>query len=138
MAKHGFSAALSARLAAVEARLTQVEHLRNRASEPKVPQFTIEEMREFLRRKVHEFADILASDAATAREQLRRRITKLIVTPKQTPDRPVFEVAGDVSLFQGNEDVMLTDSLEGIAEHYIAASIPLAGAVLDPSLPLAA
>jgi hypothetical protein len=122
----------------VEARLTQIEHLRNRASEPKAPVFTTEEVREFLRRKAHEFADILAGDAAIAREQLRRRITKLILTPKQTPDGPVFEVAGDVSLFQRNDDVMLTNSLEGIAEHYIVASISLAGAILNPSLPLAA
>jgi hypothetical protein len=29
-------------------------------------------------------------------------------------------------------------ALEGIAQHYIGASISLAGVVLDPSLPLAA
>jgi len=32
----------------------------------------------------------------------------------------------------------LQSSLEGIAEHYIGASISLLGVVLDPSLPLAA
>ena len=35
------------------------------------------------------------------------------------------------------DDVMHTNSLEGIAQHYIAGSIPLA-IVLDPSVPLAA
>jgi hypothetical protein len=99
--------------------------------------FTIEEIREFLEGKSQEFVKILAGDPAIAREQLRKRITKLVLTPKQTPDGSVFEVTGDVSPFQGNGDVMLTDSLEGIAEHYIGASISFAGVVLSPSLPLA-
>jgi len=100
-------------------------------------QFTIEEIREFLQRKTQEFADILAGDPETARTQLRKRISKLVLTPKETPGGFVFEVTGDVNLFQGNDDVMLTNSLEGIAEHYIGASISLAGVILDPSLPLA-
>lgn len=138
IAKHGFSLALSARLAAVESRIAQIQKLRNAGVEPKVPEFTTEEIREFVQRKSQEFANILAGDAAIAREQLRKRITKLVLTPRQTQDGSVFEVTGDVSLFQGNGDVMLTNSLEGIAEHYIDASISLAGVILAPSLPLAA
>jgi len=138
IAKHGFSTALSARLAAVESRIAQIQRLRDAGVEPKVPEFTTEEIREFVRRKSQEFANILAGDAAIAREQLRKRITKLVLTPKQTQDGSVFEVTGDVSLFQGAGDVMLTNSLEGIAQHYIDASISLAGVILDPSLPLAA
>ncbi len=138
IAKHGFSTALSARLAAVESRIAQIQRLRDAGVEPKVPEFTTEEIREFVQRKSLEFANILAGDAATAREQLRKRITKLILTPKQTQEGSVFEVTGDVSLFQDAGDVMLTNSLEGIAEHYIDASISLAGVVLKPALPLAA
>jgi hypothetical protein len=138
IAKHGFSTALSARLAAVESRIAQIHRLRDAGVEPKVPEFTTEEIREFVQRKSQEFANILAGDAATAREQLRKRITKLVLTPKETQDGSVFEVTGDVSLLQGAGDVMLTNSLEGIAEHYIGASISLAGVILNPSLPLAA
>jgi len=69
---------------------------------------------------------------------LQKRISKLVLTPKETPSGSVFEVSGDVSLFQGNNDVMLTNFLEGIAEHYMGASISLAGVVLNPALPLAA
>ena len=103
-----------------------------------MPEFTTEEIREFVQRKSQEFANILAGDAAIAREQLRKRITKLVLTPRQTQDGSVFEVTGDVSLFQGAGDVMLTNSLEGIAEHYIGGTISLTGVVHDPSLPLAA
>jgi septal ring factor EnvC (AmiA/AmiB activator) len=138
IAKHGFSPALSARLAAVESRIAQIQKLRNAGVETKVPEFTTEEIREFVQRKSQEFANILAGDAATAREQLRKRITKLVLTPKQTQDGSVFEVTGDVSLFQANGDVMLTNSLEGIGEHYIGGTILLTGVILNPSQPLAA
>ena len=103
-----------------------------------MPEFTTEEIREFVQRKSQEFANILAGDAAIAREQLRQSITKLVLTPKQTQDGSVFEVTGDVSLFQGNGDVMLTNSLEGIAVHYINPTMLLTGVVLDPSLDLSA
>jgi site-specific DNA recombinase len=138
IAKHGFSHALSARLATVESRIAQIQRLRDAGVEPKVPEFTTEEIREFVQRKSQEFANILAGDAAIAREQLRKRITKLVLTPKETQDGSVFEVTGDVSLFQGAGDVMLTNSLEGIAQHYIDASISLAGVMLNPALPLVA
>lgn len=121
IAKHGFSHALSSRLATVESRIAQIQRLRDAGVEPKVPEFTTEEIRDFVQRKSQEFGNLLAGDAATAREQLRKRITKLVLTPKQTPDGPVFEVTGDVSLFQGS-----------------GASISLASVVLNPSLPLTA
>jgi DNA invertase Pin-like site-specific DNA recombinase len=138
IAKHGFSPALSARLGTVESRIAQIQRLRDAGVEPKAPEFTTEEIREFVQRKSQEFANILAGDTAIAREQLRQRITKLVLTPKQTQDGSVFEVTGDVSLFQGAGDVMLTNSLEGIAQHYTDVSISLAGVTLDPSVRLAA
>ena len=137
IARHGLSAGLSARLTFVENRISQIQRLHDAGVEPKVPEFTIEEVREFLRRKTQELANILAGNAETSRAQLQKRITKLVLTPKHTPDGSVFEVTGDINLFQGNGDVMLTNSLEGIAQQYIDASISLTGVRLDPSLPLA-
>jgi hypothetical protein len=115
----------------VETRLGQIQRLSDSALEPKVPVFSIEEIREFLVQKSHEFANILAGDPATAREQLRKRITKLVLTPKETLDGAVFEVTGDVGLFQGDGDVMLTNSLEGIGEHYTSV-LSLTGLQLNP------
>ena len=138
IAQHGLSEGLSARLTSVENRISQIQRLRDAGVEPKVPEFTIEEVREFLRRKTQEFTNILAGKAETSRAQLQKSITKLVLTPKQTPDGSVFEVRGDINLFHGSGDVMLTNSLEGIAQQYIGASLPLAGVRLNPSLPLAA
>jgi DNA anti-recombination protein RmuC len=138
IARHGLSAGLSTRLSSVENRISQIQRLHDAGVEPKVPEFTIEEVREFLRRKIQEFTNILVANAEASRAQLQKCITKLVLTPKQTPDGSVFDVTGDINLFQGNGDVMLTNSLEGIAQHYIGASFSLAGVRLDASLPLAA
>lgn len=64
-------------------------------------------------------------------------ILNLIVTPRETPDGAVLEIKGDVELFRGG-DVLLEVSLDGIAQHYINATIPLASVILDPSLPVVA
>jgi hypothetical protein len=49
----------------------------------------------------------------------------------------VLEVSGDVALLRTG-DVLLESPMEGIAQHYIDASISLAGVIFNPSLPLAA
>jgi hypothetical protein len=56
-----------------------------------------------------------------------------VLTLKETPDGNVFEVSGDVALFVGDkEDVMVTNSLERIAQHYTLPAIPLACIFLNP------
>jgi hypothetical protein len=96
-------------------------------------------MRDFMRRKSQEFAKILAGDAGIAREQLRKRITKLLLTPEQSSEGFVFEATGDVSLFQGAGDVMLTNSLEGFEpstfgyETYVLTTEQVVGFVLSTS-----
>ena len=50
----------------------------------------------------------------------------------------MLEVAGSIGVFAGDGDAMLTNSLEGIAQHYTLPRIVLANVVLDPSLDVAA
>jgi hypothetical protein len=58
-----------------------------------------------------------------------------VLTLKETPDGNVFEVSGDVALFVGDkEDVMVTNSLERIAQHYTLPRIPFSGIFLNPRL----
>ena len=116
----------------MENRISKIRRLRDAGVEPKVPEFTIKEVREFLRRKTQEFTNILVGNAETSRAQLQKSITKLVLTPKQAPHGSVFEVTGDIDLFHGNGDVMLTNSLEGIAQHYIGASISTRGRQTRP------
>ena len=131
IAKHGISSLLSAQLATVESRLAEIGRMLTAKLEPEMPAFSNEEIHEFLRQKARQFCDVLTGDPALARQELQKRITKLILTPKDKPDGPVLEVTGDIAMFVG-DDVMLTNSLEGIGVHYIPFAISLAGLQLNP------
>jgi hypothetical protein len=135
IANHGISALLSAQLATLETRLAEIERRLSAKPLPKLRTFTDEQIRTFLRQESQHFCRILTGDSELARLEIQRRISKLILTPKQTPDGVVLEVSGDSGLFRGG-DVMLQSPLEGIAQHYTGFRIPLPSIVLDPALPL--
>jgi hypothetical protein len=137
IAKHGISPFLSAQLATVESKLADVERGLAAKPQPKLPEISDKEIHEFLRRKAQEFCELLTGDPARARQELQKRIDKLILTPMDTPNGSVLEVTGDIGMFT-KDDVMLPNSLEGIAQHYTPGVIALEGVVLDPSQPLAA
>ncbi len=99
--------------------------------------FTDEQIAEFLRQECRDFCGALAGDAEFARREIQKHIKSLVLTPKDTLDGTVLEVSGDVALLRTG-DVLVESPMEGIAEHYIHASIALAGVRIDPSLPLAA
>jgi hypothetical protein len=137
IAKHGISSLLSAQLATVESRLGEIGRMLTAKLEPEIPAFSNEEIHEFLRQKSQKFCDVLTGDPALARQELQKRIVKLVLTPRDTPDGPVLQVTGDIAMFV-SDDVMLTNSLEGIGEHYIPFAISLAGLQLDPRASLKA
>jgi site-specific DNA recombinase len=136
IAQHGCSSFLSAELARVESRLVEVDRLLTVKPTLKRPTFTDDEIREFLQKECRDFAELLTSDPETARREIQNRIKKLTLTPKQTPHGTMLEVSGDVGLLRTG-DVLVESPLEGIAQHYIAGSIPIA-ILLDPSVPCAA
>ena len=137
IAEYGMSPNLKTQLAANEARLKEVERALSAKPEAQVQKFSAEEIRGFVRRKSREFADILLGEPAIAKQELQKRIGKLVLTPKETPNGWALEVSGDVALFvQPDTDVMLTNSREGFGQHYIDSAIPFTGTFLDPSLPL--
>jgi DNA invertase Pin-like site-specific DNA recombinase len=134
--QHGYSATLSAQLSKVESRMAEINRLLTVKPASKLPRFTDEQIAEFLRRETKDFCDALTSDPEFARQEIQKRINRLVLTPRETPDGVVFEVSGDVALLR-NGDVLDESPLEGIAQHYILPQIKISLA-LDPSLPLAA
>ena len=135
--QHGYSSVLSAQLSKVEARMAEIERLLAAKPVLKLPKFTDQQIAEFLRHECQDFCDALTGDPEFARQEIQKRIKKLVLTPKETPEGPVLEVSGDVALLRTG-DVLAQSPMEGIAEHYIGASISLAGVILNPSLPLGA
>jgi len=138
VSQHGYSAFLSAELARVESRLAEVERLLTMKPAPKLVTFTDEQVRDFLRKECKNFCELLMSDPETARQEIRKRIKKLILTPKEMPDgMAVLEVSGDVELLRTG-DVLVESALDEIVQQYTQFGVVLTGIILDPSLPLSA
>jgi hypothetical protein len=82
--------------------------------------------------RISNFCEALAGDHELTRQELQKRIEKLVMTPKQMPDGVVPEVPEDVGLIRGS-DGMLQSSLEGIAQHHMFFRIPPPGIPPAPS-----
>lgn len=133
----GLSAFVAEQLRTVESRLAEIDRLLTSKPAARLSRFTNEQIREFLRKECKDFCEVLVGDPELAKQEIQKRIKKLVLTPKQTADGTILEVTGDVELLQGQEDLMLNNSMEGIAQHYALPQITIS-LVLDPSLPLAA
>ena len=136
ISQHGYSPFLSAQLAGAESRLAEVELSLSAKTATKLPTFTDEQVRGFLRKECNDFCELLKGDPETARREIQKQIKKLVMTPKETPNGTVFEVSGDVELLRTG-DVLLESPLEGTAQHYTLPRIVIT-ITLDPSLPVAA
>lgn len=133
ISQHGYSPSLSAQLACVEARQAQIERSLSAKPVSKLPTFTDEQIREFLRKESEDFCELLKGDPETARREIQKRIEKLVLTPRETPNGTVLQVTGDIELLRTG-DVMDESPLDGTSQQYI---LPVS-MILDPSLPRAA
>jgi hypothetical protein len=130
--QHGYSPILSAKLSKVESRMSEIDQFLTAKPASKLPKFTDEQIREFLRQECKEFCDALTSDPEVARQEIQKRIKKLVLTPKVTAEGPVLEVSGDVALLRTG-DVLVESPIQRASEQYIAVSAPLTGIILSPS-----
>ena len=128
--QHGISPILSAELSRLESRMAEIDRLLVAKPAPKLPKFTDQQIREFLRQECEDFCDALAGDREFARQEIQKRIKNLVLTPKETSEGGVLEVSGDVALLRTG-DVLVESPMEGTSQQYIGTSIPLAGIVLN-------
>ena len=101
------SPTLLSRLGEIETRIREIQ---TRLEKPKVVNklsSSIGEVRNFVLKKAGDLRSVLAGDPVLAKDNLRKHVRELVLTPKQTPSGPVFDVSGDVDLFGGDPSVML-------------------------------
>jgi len=134
--QHGYSPVLSAQLSKVESRMAEIDRLLAAKPALKLPKFTDDQIREFLRQESKDFCDALTGDPEFARQEIQKRIKKLVLTPKETPEGAVLEVSGDVALLRTGA-VLVESPIHRTSEQYITTSMPLAGVILNPALCLA-
>jgi hypothetical protein len=90
-----------------------------------------------LRQESKDFCDALTGDPEFARLEIQKRIKKLVLTPKETPEGAILEVSGDVALLRTG-DVLVESPIQRTSQQYIGVSTPLAGIILNPAPLLAA
>lgn len=132
--QHGISPFLSTELATLESSLAEIDRQLVAKPVPRPRAFSEDQIREFLQRASQQFCEVRTSDPERGKQEIQKRITKLVLTPMETPEGRRLEVTGDVALFVG-DGVMENSSLEGIAQQYTASRMALANIILDPSLP---
>ncbi len=113
IAQTGHSPTLLGRLSDVESELARVEE-RIRAHEPFDPTATEEEIRDFVTKNVLHLRNTLRGDVTVAKAALQTHMGRLILTPKGTQKRPVFEVSGAIDLLGSKKEVMLVVARDGI------------------------
>ena len=111
IAEAGHSAALLSKLAEVEAKISEADR-RLETYEPVDVSASVGEVRDFVYRNVMNLRGLLHQDASRSKAALSRHIGQLILTPKQTPTGPIYEVSGRLDLLA--QDVMPLVARDGI------------------------
>ena len=96
--------------------------------QPEPPNVPIERVREFVLERAADLQKILLRDRAAAKQALLTHFRPLVLSPKYTPDGPVFTVEGNMDLFSGLPDAMLLAAPQGFEPRYAApeaAVLPL-------------
>lgn len=101
----------------METRLAEIERLLTAKPAPIRLAFAENEIREFLRKESKDFCNVLGADPELAKREIQKRIKKLVLAPKQTPNGTVLEVTGDVGLFR-QPDVMVNNLVDETVHHY--------------------
>jgi site-specific DNA recombinase len=70
----GASSRLSSEVKTLEARMAIVQEQLTRDETPRIPEFSEEQVREFLAKESEDFASVLMTDRFVAREEIRRRV----------------------------------------------------------------
>ena len=93
IAEFGHSPILLTKLSEVDAQINEVDR-RMDEHKPVDLTATVAEMREFVIRNVMQLRTLLHEDASKSKAAFVRHIGRLTLTPKQTQDGPIYEVAG--------------------------------------------
>jgi hypothetical protein len=98
------SQTLMVRLAAQEFEIKRIEDKLSILRGTKKVDVTEEELQALVRENVANLLDALKVDVPLARKTLQQHVTKLMLFPGESDDGPIFEVIGELDLFNGPDD----------------------------------
>jgi site-specific DNA recombinase len=75
-------------------------------------------IRDYLTEQAQNLSQVLAGDPVRTKEELRKRVDSLTLTPVVTDHGRFYEISGDVRLFGGPEGALQSEGLESFGLHY--------------------
>ena len=121
----GTSPSLSAELRAVETQIADLDRELASKTVPVTPTYSDAEIGEFLTRHSQHFVQVLTGDRISLKQELRKHISELILTPELTEQGAFYEVSGDIRLFAAEPNGVQTNTLECIGLHSIRMPLQL-------------
>jgi DNA invertase Pin-like site-specific DNA recombinase len=112
------SEAISSRLAELEAErkiLAPLVAAPQSATEVAIDR---KEVAEYLSKALENLADLLAKDPLTCRDEIRKRVKKLVLTPSTFEGHAALRITGDLRLFQDGDMKMLCRNVHIPTEHF--------------------
>src|SRR6185437_7245903 len=106
IARMGHSVTLLQQLAEIELEIGRIDEQLAFANQPLDLAFSLESIRDFVAKKALDFRSAFDAEPGKARQILANHIEKLILTPRETEDGPVYDVSGDIDLFGGDQAAM--------------------------------
>jgi DNA invertase Pin-like site-specific DNA recombinase len=116
MAQHGFSDTFSRVLREKEVQKQALIELVS-LEEQRYVEINDHEVREYLSKALENLADVLMSDPIRCRDEIRKRVTGLMLDPIMLGNAPAYRIRGDVRLFGGEEPKMLSGNGSISAKH---------------------
>jgi hypothetical protein len=129
------SEALLEELTRIESEVKQTKDLLRQVTNTVPARLTFEEFEVFVHQGANNLKFVLRADPVIAKSAIARSIRRLVLTPVETPEGQVFEVAGDIDLLATDPGVMLGQSVEHSTRHYTPL-LSLTGVQLDPNKPV--
>jgi site-specific DNA recombinase len=126
------SEALLEELTSIESEVMQTRELLRQVTNTVPARPTFEEFEVFVHQRADDLKSVLRGDPVIAKSAIARFIRRLVLTPVESPDGHVFEVAGDIDLFATDPGVMLGSAVERSDRHYTPL-LSLVGVRLDPN-----
>lgn len=135
----GGSSALNSKLQLAECRLAQLDDELSGATKAPEVKFSRRDIGKFVEEKADRFGNVLLGDPETAKNEMRKLVTKITLTPSEDERGVIYVLSGDVGLFSVGERVVLqSDSLESIRLQYkfsfSLSLVPYVGKRLFPQL----
>lgn len=114
----GGSKALYGELELVVRSIERIDEKLAELSRPRLPEVTLEEVREFVNGQMETLEQLLLGSAEALKMDFQKRIEKIVVTPTADERGQFFEITGDVGLFAAPEVVVRTNQVDLIGLHY--------------------